>query len=163
MSGPFTSPVAYSVPFNNQDANAISAGLSSDNVFDAIVEAKNDALNNDRYPVQASYGGNANIGRYLEIYPSLASDNANAPLIVPEASRISAYTAGCVSNSTGTLTIRNLTTSTDLIDIVFSATKEHNATGLMIMGINPDDHLGIYVKSGSLNKPFIRVWFNTIT
>ena len=154
---------AYGTPFNGADPQAISAGITADNVFNAILEAKTDALNNDRYPVQASYNGNATTGRYLEIYPSLASDNANAPLIIPETSRIASYTAGCVANSTGVLTIRNLTTSTDLLSITFTATKEVNATGLSIAGINPNDHLGIYVKSGSLNKPFIRVWFNTVT
>jgi hypothetical protein len=163
MSGPFTSPVAYSIPFNASDPLAVSAGISSQDVFNAIIEVKADALNNDRYPVQASYGGNANTGRYLEVYPSLASDDANAPLIIPEASKISAYTAGAVSNSTGVVTIRNLTTATDLIDIAFSANKEVNATGLSITGISPNDHLGFYIKSGSINKPYIRVWFNTIT
>ena len=163
MSGPFTSPVAYSIPFNGADPLAVSAGITADNVFDAILEAKTDALNNDRYPVQASYGGNATAGRYLEIYPSIASDSANGPLIIPELSRISSYTAGCVANSTFVLTIRNLTTATDLLNITFTASKEVNATGLSVSGVNANDHLGFYIKSGSANKPFIRVWFNTIT
>lgn len=166
MPGPFTSPVAQSVPFEPDRVTALwptGTGLSSENVQDAIEEAKNDSLNNDRYPVQASYGANAGVGRYLEVYPALASDNANAPLIVPEISRIVAYTAGAVANSTGVLAIRNLTTATDLLLINFIAGKEYNATNLNITGIAPNDHLGFYIKSGSINKPFIRIWLNTIT
>ena len=71
MSGPFTSPVALSVPFEpNRDpqwnGNAGPSGIQSINVQDAIEEAKADALNADIILLLTHYGGNAIVGRYTE-------------------------------------------------------------------------------------------------
>ena len=158
--------LALFTPFEANRVTALwpaGSGISSTDVQNAIEEAKSDALNNDRYPIPCSYGGNANAGRYLEIFPDLPSDANNAPFIAPDNSRIVAYSFGCVANSTGTIIIRNLTTATNLVTITFTNQKRVTATGLTVGPINALDEIGIFVGSGSFNKPFGRTWFNTET
>lgn len=162
MSGPFTSPVAYSIPFNGEDPEAVSAGITADNVFDAILEAKTDSLNNDRYPFEAQYNGNAGTGRYLEIFVGLASF-PDAPFVFPENSQIKTITVGCSANTTATI---GFFKTTDLVNPVFtiSLTAERRKifTGLLYSFL-ANDELAIKVTSGSLQRPFMRVWVNTVT
>jgi hypothetical protein len=157
---------ADATPFDPNRVTALwpsGSGIAATDVQNAIEEAKNDALNNDRYPIQASYGGNANAGRYLEIYAGLDSSSTVAPMVAPEKSNIVAYSFGCTASSTGVIKVRNHTTAIDILTVTFTAQTRITVTGTVIAGINALDELGIYVSSGSLNKPFCRIWFNTVT
>lgn len=154
---------AYGTPFDPTDPDAIAAGLTSSNtVQKAIIEAKNDAINNDRYPFQAYYGGNANVGRYFELFPGLAS-YPDAPFVTPENSVIKQITFGCTGLSTGTVGIFK---TSDLVNPIysFSLTNEQRKT---ITGLNVSilagDEVAIRVTAGSFNKPFMRTWINTAT
>lgn len=153
---------AWGTPFDPTDPDAIAAGISSLTVQKAIIEAKEDAINNDRYPFEASYGGNANVGRYLEIFPALAT-YPDAPFIFPENSIIKAISLGAVSPSTGTLSFFK---TTDLVNPIFSvslvASSRILLTGLTYP-LSALDELALRVTAGSFNKPFIRVWVNTAT
>lgn len=164
MSGPFTFPVAQSIPFEPNRNPGFGGGpsnLTSENCQDAIEEAKNSAFSNDRYPFVSSYGGNANVGRYLETFPSISMDQA--PFTFPENSKIVTVVLGAVSTSTGTV---GFFKTTDLVTPVFtlSLTAQTRMTFTSLAHVfNAGDELVIRVTSGSFNKPFMRVWVNTLT
>lgn len=153
---------AYGTPFDPTDPDAIAAGLSSLTVQKAIIEAKQDAINNDRYPFQAQYGGNANTGRYLEIFAGLASF-PDAPFVVPENSAIKQITFGTVGLSTVTVGIFK---TTDLVTPVYSFSLVSESRKLiqnLTIPFFASDEIAIRITAGSCNKPFMRVWVNTTT
>lgn len=154
---------AYDTPFNKNDPLAVAAGITnSDTVFEAILEAKTDSLNNDRYPFEAHFGGNANVGRYLEIFPALASF-PDAPFVFPENSAIKTVTLGCSASATAVI---GFFRTTNLVTPVFSVSLTNQTRGIFT-GLNhlfnANDELAIRVTSGSLNRPFMRIWVNTVT
>lgn len=152
---------ADQTPFDATHADAIAEGLSSTDVFSAIIEAKRDAINNDRYPVQFQWNAQANAGRYLESFNNRSTDSA--PLIPPEASKIVAYSFAAIAASTGTIEIFNLTTNTVLLTITFNNELLKSVTGINVLGIAAGDKIAVRVGSGSIQSPFGRIWFNTIT
>lgn len=153
---------AYGTPFDPTDPDAIAAGLSSDTVQKAIIEAKQDAINNDRYPFQCQYGGNANTGRYLEIFSGLPS-SPDAPFVFPENSALKQITFGTTGLSTTTIGIFK---TTDLVTPIYSfslvAEQRKVITGLNVNFIAGDE-IAIRITAGSCNKPFMRLWVNTVT
>lgn len=152
---------AHQTPFDATDPAAIAANIESTDVFNAIIEVKEDAINNDRYPVFCSYNGNANVGRRLEIWSGIASDQA--PLILPENSKIVAYSFGATAAATGTIRIRNITTNTTVLDIIFSAQISSTAVGLLLPIQPALSRIEIFIASGSFNKPYGVFWVNTVT
>lgn len=159
MPGPFTSPTAYSVPFDN--TNPLASGFTSEDTFSAIIEAKQGALNNDRYPVDCFYNGNAGATRFLEFFTNIDSSQINAPFIPPENSKIITIVAGAVANSTGVVSIyKNGNYATSIYDITYTNNRKIILTGLTI-ALTALDDISIRVSSGSINKPYIRFWINT--
>ena len=158
MPAPFTTPVDWSIPFDAAAADAIAAGINKTNVHEAIIQAKQQALSNDRYPILCYYNGNANTNRYLEIFPARAS--STAPLIVPENSNITTLVFACEANSSGTIQIYNLTTATVLYTVTFTNQKLRVVTGLMLP-VAAQDRIAVRVNSGSLHKPYGAFWVNT--
>lgn len=153
---------AWGTPFDNTDPNAILIGISSNTVQEAIIEVKQDAIDNDRYPFQAQYGGNANTGRYLEIFSGLAS-YPDAPFIFPENSRVRTVSIGRVGTSTVTF---GFFRTTNLVTPVFSLSLAGQSRALftgLTQNFFAGDELAIRVTAGSCNKPFLRVWVNTVT
>ena len=132
-------------------------GWVSTNVQAAIEEALSVAIGNDSYSFVASYNGNANVGRYLEVFPAIGSDSA--PLIFPTDAILTAVSLGVVAVGTGTI---GFFKSTDLVTPIYSIsiTAESRKLDTTVMGAEFDalDELSIRVTSGSFNKPFIRVW-----
>src|SRR5689334_22048079 len=127
MPGPFTFPVAQAIPFEpnrNPGYGGVPSELESQNVQDAIEEAKQDALNNDRFLILPNYGGNANTGRYLEFFPGQASDVS--PLYFSAAARILSVTCQTTAaNATCNIGIFDLNVSsvTPIYTIVMTAQK----------------------------------------
>jgi hypothetical protein len=154
---PVKSYVAKTVPF---EPNAL-LGFSSTDVQAAIEEAKSDAFYNDRYPFIGSYNGNANAGRYLEVFPGIGSDSA--PFLFPENSQVVTVTLGNTTMSTGTI---GFFKTTDLVNPVFSLSLTNQTTAIftgLAHSFASQDQMAIRVTAGSLNKPYIRVWINTVT
>jgi hypothetical protein len=147
---------AGNVPFDNTGP---AASFTSTNVQDAIVEAITDSINNDRYPIQANYGGNGNAGTFLEVFPG--EDSNTAPLVMPQSSLILQVTIQASANSNGAIRISNKTTATTLYTANFSGTSKRVFTGLSVGGISANDEITFSVVTASVNKPKIRVWFNT--
>lgn len=150
----------YGTPFDPSDPDAIAAGITSDNAQAAIIEAKTDALNNDRYPVFFYYSsGNANTGRRLEVWQGIPT--STAPFQPPEDSQIKTIFVGTGALNTGTIRFYNATTATTIVDIDFTAQTQRLITGAY--SVSALDDIEIYVLSGSFNKPFGVFWMNTVT
>jgi len=146
-------------PLRNPGFGGLPSTISSTDVQNAIEEAKISAFNNDRYPFIASYGGNANVGRYLELFPGL--DSLAAPFIVPENSIIKTVTLGNTAISTGTV---GFFKSTNLVTPVFSLSltaQISNVFSSLSYAFNQGDKVSIRITAGSLKKPYMRVWVNT--
>lgn len=146
--------LAQNTPFDNA-----TNGFTATDVQAAIEETLLDAINNDRYPIQANYNGNANIGRYLEVFPG--EDSLAAPLLSPSNSKIVQITIQAVAVSTGSIEIYNITTATVLYTASFSGAAKQTFNNLSIAGIAAGNELGFRVSGASINKPKIRAWFNT--
>ena len=78
MPAPFTTPVAFSVPFESEPER--NNGFMSKNVQEAIEEALAQAIANDRFIILAQYNGNAGNGRVLEFF--IGIDSEDAPLVI---------------------------------------------------------------------------------
>lgn len=136
-----------------------SNGFISTNVQAAIEEARAEAVANDRYAFLASYGGNANTGRYLEIYPSIGSNDA--PFDIPDSSRIITVVLGAVANSTGTVSIyKTSNLATPIASFSLTAQTRADFTGLNI-ALLATDELAVKVSAGSFNKPFMAIFVST--
>ena len=132
------------------------------NLQQAVEESLGTALANDRYSFPCNYGGNANVGRYLELFPAV--DTSIAPFIFPEDSTIITVTLG-TDNSSGAFTIGFFKRS-DLVTPVFTVSMPDGQRTATFQNLNYSflelDELAIRVTSGSRIKPYIMVWVNTI-
>ena len=145
---------ADQTPFDNS-----TNGFNSITVQDAIEETLSDAINNDRYPIQASYNGNATSGRYLEIFPGESSDLA--PLYMPSTSYIVAITIQASTTSNGSIQVYNITTDTVIYTASYAGASAQAFTGLLVGGLSPGNLVAIRTSGASINKPKVRIWFNT--
>lgn len=152
---------AHQTPFDATDPAAIAAGISSIDVFNAIIEAKQDSLNNDRYPVFCSRNGNTGANVRLQIWSGI--DSNVAPLILPEASRLVAYSFGVTAAATGAIAIRNITTNTVIVTVPFTAQTSVTAINLTTPVQPALSLIEVYVANGSFNKPYGVFWLNTVT
>lgn len=136
-------------------ANGFTKKTTQEAIEEALATAQKPV-----YPVQASYNGNANIGRYLEIFPG--EDSLTAPLLIPNASKILDITIQAAAVSTGAIDIKNLTTNTVLYSAAYNGFDHNEYLGLSIMGIAAGNDLGFVVSGSSVNKPKIRIWVKTL-
>ena len=170
MPGPFTSPVALSVPFepdrNPQYAGNVGpSGISSLNCQDAIEEAKADALANDRFVLLTHYGGNANTGRYTEWYPAEASDVS--PIYFSAAARLLNVTCQTTAaNATCTIGVFDLNVSsvTPIYSFSMTAQKRVAFVGAPTLASFPANALiAVRITAGSINTPEMQVTFSATT
>lgn len=158
MAGPFTYPVAQSIPFEpnrNPGYGGVPSDIESQNVQDAIEEAKHDALNNDRYLIFCAYNGNANAGRYLEMFPSI--DMSTAPYYsAVDTTCLTIVAATVAANSTCTIGFYSVDgTETLLYTLTFSNEKRKIVSGTPIFTLLAARQLYIRVDSGSISKPHL--------
>lgn len=108
------------------------------------------------YSFFGSYNGNANTGRYLEIYPKEASEDA--PYIVVFSSAIVAVSLGATSVSTGTVGIFE---TGDLVTPIQSISLANQAvntlTGLFVT-LAAGNQVAMRVTSGSISKPHCTIY-----
>ena len=163
MPAPFTTPVALSVPFEpnrNPQWDGITgpSGIQSTNVQDAIEEAKTDSLANDRFVLLGHYGGNANTGRYIEIFPAEASDIA--PIYLAAGSRVLDLVAQTTAaNATCNIGVFDLNVSnvTPIYTIVMTAQKRVSYSGNPLAALPVNALLAFRVTSGSINSPLLQI------
>jgi hypothetical protein len=168
MPAPFTTPVAISVPFEPNRDPAFGggpSGLQSTNVQDAIEEAKRDALNNDRFVAFPSYGGNSNVGRYLEVWPGQASDSS--PIFFSVAARLLGVTLQTTAaNATCNVGIfdLNVSSTVPIYTVVMTAQKRVEYIGAPNLAlISAGALIAIRVTSGSINTPTMQLTISSFT
>lgn len=170
MPSPFTTPVAVSTPFEplrNPGFGGLSQPFTSTNVQDAIEEALDRAISNDRFLVLPNYGGNANVGRYLEFFPGQAS--GVSPIYLVAAAKILAVTLQTTAaNATCNVGIFDLNVSsvTPIYTIVMTAQKRVAYVGTPVtpLGVTtPGALLALRVTSGSINTPTCQLTFSAAT
>lgn len=170
MPGPFTSPVAQSVPFEpdrdpQYGGNTGPSGIQSTDVQSAIEEAKADALANDRFVLLTHYGGNASTGRYLEWYPQ--ESGLSSPVYFSAAARLLNITCQTTAASaTCTIGIFDINVSTIIPIYSFSMTAQKRVSfvGTPTLASFPADALiAIRVTAGSINTPEMQVTFSAST
>jgi hypothetical protein len=154
---------AWNTPFDNTDPNAIASNIMSNSVQNAIIEVKQAAFQNDRYPIECFASGNNNAGTYLEFFAGLLSF-PDAPFVFPENSAIKTATLGSSQNNT-TTTIGFFRT-TNLVTPVFSLSLTNQRSAVFV-DLNYTffalDALAIRVTAGSIQRPHLRLWVNTLT
>ena len=128
---------------------AISNGLFADSV--------------DRYAILASYNGNANNGRVLEVVPG--EDSEDQPVLVPEDSFIRTVTLQSTSTiangkSIGFFILPNTTTPILTVVAPTGGQQEHQFD--VAQFISKGSRLMIAVVSGSIQTPAVRFWLETV-
>lgn len=153
MGVPQRRPVARAVPFDNS-----TNGFTSFEVQSAIEEARTNSI--DRYILLASYGGNANSGRFLEFFPGIDSDIAPLSLnISQKCILIDAH-----ATASGTAEVGFYDGATLLYTATFTATSEVVATGSQsspLFTLSNTANFKIKIISGSLNKPYLTMLFSS--
>lgn len=152
-------------PNRNPGFGGVPSGIESEDVQNAIEEAKRDAIENDRYVVFGSYGGNANVGRYLEFFPG--TDSFEAPVFLPVSSKLlGVVTATTAVDATCTIGFFDLTVSdvVPVYTITFTAQKRVVNTGtpavpLYVFPVGAQ--VAVRVTSGSINKPHMYFFVST--
>lgn len=99
MPGPFTTPVAPSVPFDSSIADPpASPAFSSDNVLDAIIEARNFAPGTaSRFAVVMGRNGNVS-NKWLQMFDSI--DSNVTPFVAAETAQVIALSVAVNGNTT---------------------------------------------------------------
>lgn len=166
MAGPFTTPVAESVPFLSEPERNNS--FTSKNCQLAIEEAFLKAVANDVFMILAAYnGGNAGTGRHLEYYTGI--DSEAAPLFFSRGSKVIAIVCGTISTG-ATCRIgffdNTVSTTVPLYELIFTGQKRVIVEGTVlapIFNIASGAELEIRVTSGSINKPHMQMVFSAST
>lgn len=115
-------------------------------------------LDIDRYNFTASYGGNANAGRVLEIFAGV--DSVNAPFIFPENSflrTVTYHAAATASFTVGFYVLPNVTTPQFALDVTTSSDEKWEISEFF----PADSQISMIISSGSVNKPTFRIWVQT--
>lgn len=135
---------------STQYDNATS-GLTSVNVKEAIDELNTKVGNTSKGFIFASYGGNANSGRYLEFFPSI--DSSLAPLYSTSALSVVEIVSRSTASSTCTIGFYN--GATLLYTTTFTAQTQVINSGNPLFTLPSTGSLSIKVDSGSITKPHI--------
>lgn len=135
-------------------ANTVKARLVE------IVDADSFTAKYDRYQVPAIYGGNANTGRYLEMFAGI--DSLEAPLIFPEDGFIRTVTIKTksspgVGKKIGFFETSDLVTPRFEITLENSLTQTINVSRLFLRG----EQMSVRVTNGNLRKPALRIFIET--
>lgn len=117
----------------------------------------------DRYVMTVSYGGNANTGRVLDAVGAV-EDTEEQPILIPEDSFIRTITLQATANipvgrSIGFYDIDDL--GTPLFEIAMPVSGDHYTFNISEF-VAADTELAIRVTRGSMSKPVVRFWIETI-
>lgn len=150
--------VAFQTPFESNPERV--NGFVSKNVQEAIEEALALAVANDRFVIFPFYNGNANSGRYLELWPGIATDVApldvgNVPL---KCIFINSHTTA--ANATCTIGYYDIAPAIPVLlyTTTFVGVKEviNQGTPLAPLFTLPaNGNLAIKIDSGSINRPYL--------
>lgn len=155
----YTSPHGWSIPFESE-VDGRDNDFFSDNVQEAIEEARSRAFQNDRYSIPFNYTGNAGPGKWLFSFFGL--DSQEAPFVFPEKSDLLTATLITDSPDTGVLGLFQFPDTVTPI-YTFALNNERVKTfeidpPLEFVGL---DEIGAKVISGNLSKPAFRIWISS--
>lgn len=145
---------ALEIKFLNNDVRV--NGLESVNVQDAIEEVYQAAQDSSRSYTFISYGGNANSGRYLELYNSIGMDEA--PLYSPDPIEvITIVSRTTASDSTCTIGWYDIEPTTPVLlhTTTFNSDKQVVENGGTQFTLPAGGQLAAKIDSGSINKPHV--------
>lgn len=165
MAGPFTTPVAKSVPFESEPER--SNGFTSKDVQEAIEEALYLAISNDRYLVLCEYNGNGNNGRLLEFYPGI--DSFEAPLHFNGDTIITSIICSTTANnSNASMEFFDKNADPNLLTPLYTFSMSNQKTveiigsaTLPLFNIPSTGELVVRVASGSIQKPHMQIIFSS--
>ena len=141
------------IPFDNTGSS-----LTSTLTGPAIRELSAEIDDSSRSFTFASYGGNANAGRYLEIFPGI--DTSEAPLLVSNSFKVlHIVSRTTAANATCTIGFYDIqSTPVLLYTTTFSAVKQVVETGtssVPLFTLPSSGQLAIKIDSGSISKPHL--------
>ena len=142
-------------------ANSRSFFFLNDNTTSAgdWIYLATSAATSASYSIYGFYGGNANTGRILEIYPGEASDDA--PYIVVSPIAIVAMTLGATTPTTGLSTVgvfKTTDTVNPVAEISLPTTQSTILTDLFYP-LDGGDQIFFRVTAGTILKPYITLYF----
>jgi hypothetical protein len=152
--GPFTSPVALSVPFDNA-----TNGFTSIEVQSAIEEARQNAEGRSRFMANCGFDGNSSVGRYLE-YNSNVDSNISG-LVLPRACHLWEISLVHTANSAVTYQVLswNGVTETLITSISTTASQRKNYTTGLNIALAAGTELRVKDTAGSCTRPIVYKWF----
>lgn len=161
MPGPFTYPVAVSVPFDgteDSDGVLVDPPFVSSNVRDAIIEARETAPGRlSRFVALSSKTGNIK-NAWLEFFDSIASNTV--PFVIAESGYIKAFSV-CNTLSVTNAKIKVFINGTSVYIFQWTG-KSHFINGLNI-ALNPGDKLSVKVGSKQLKNPIFNTFIQVNT
>ena len=138
----------------NTRTHVVAKTITTSNGVWIIEQSSSSTLSSTSY--LSYYGGNANVGRYLQYVPG--EDTSAVPYLVVGNSAIVALSLGATSASTGTMGIFK---STDLVTpittITLTAQISNSVVGIYVP-VNNGDRLASRVTSGSISKPYLTTY-----
>jgi hypothetical protein len=165
MAGPFTTPVAKSVPFESEPER--NNGFQSKDTQEAIEEALALAVANDRYLVLCDYNGNANNGRLLEFFAGI--DSFDAPLHFNGNTIVTSIISSTTSNGSNAQfeffdKFADPTLSTPLYIFSMGGQKTQEIVGsasVPLFSLPSNGELVVRVRSGNIQKPHMQIIFSS--
>jgi hypothetical protein len=141
-----TSPaVAQGVPFEAPD-------FDSDNVRDAIIEARYEAEGKARWVTLCAHDGTASSGRWLSFFANVASNIT--PFVVAEASTIKAISVGVQSNATATFTLFINGVAVETLQIAGQSANAKTGLNIPVASLG---NLSAQVTAGSCSRPIFTI------
>jgi hypothetical protein len=143
-------------PLRNPGYGGVPSPITSTETQSAIEEALTRAIANDAFLIFASYNGNANSGRNLEVFPGI--DMSIAPIFLDANTNVTSIVAATTAaNATCTIGFYNNTPAIPVLlyTVTFTAVKRVTLTGLPIFQIPSNAQLAIKIDSGSINRPHL--------
>lgn len=117
------------------------------------------SVSEDRYVWTANYNGAAGSGKFLEIYSGQSSDDS--PFEFPESAFVKTVILRATASSTGTVGF-----FADPADAspVFSASLSSETSTKVVLNqfFSEGDTLSLKITSGSISKPHLMVWVQTV-
>ena len=154
-------------PGRNPGYGGLPQPFVSTETQSAIEEALDRAISNDRFLVLPNYGGNANVGRYLEFFPGQAS-NVSPLFLAAPAKILNIVLQTTAANATVNVGVFDLNVSsvTPIYTIVMSAVKRVSYIGTPTSPLGAtaaNALLALRVTSGSINAPTCQLVFSSAT
>lgn len=143
-------------PLRNPGYGGVPSSITSSETQSAIEEALARAIANDAYYIFASYNGNGNVGRFLEVFPNI--DMSIAPIYLDQNTGCTSIVAAtAATNATCTIGFYNVTPAIPVLlyTVTFTAQKRVTLSGTPLFTIPATGTLAIKIDSGSINRPHL--------